>query len=152
MTFTKLAQTIKHTSLAYKLLNATFSALGFMSAYFFWLKYVDFWIQFPLLVAACWVTGLVGSWIARVITTFNLFETNIQHGMQGVLIAVLYALLVWTGFIPWLLSWFDYTTTTGFIQTAVIFIILKFAITEGCDNWADNLTFKNKKQIGKGAK
>lgn len=102
-------------------------------------------IQLPLLVVFSLVTGMFGSYFARKISGYKDYEINLQHYMASFLSSLLYAFLIWIGFITDILTWFDIQTGDGIVRLCIVFLILKIAVSYYCDEMADQITFKYKK-------
>ncbi|NMB82394.1 MAG: hypothetical protein GYA14_11310 [Ignavibacteria bacterium] len=143
MKVTKSVMGKEKPNIVYDILNALLSTILFVVCYWAFLQDItDIFIQLIFLIIFSLITGILGSLIARLITNNKHYEINFQHWIKSILTSLLYAFLIWVGFLSYIFTWFDLKIFEGWIQLSIILLILKIAISFFCDELADQITFK----------
>lgn len=121
----------------FTVLNALLSSLLMILVYFVYISDLDKnFRQLGIIILAAIITGLIGSWTARVITqVYSNFIKPLNYYVRSLMIDLLYGLLIWAGFITYL--WEDLEVW----EIIIVWLILKAFLFFSCDYFADQVTF-----------
>lgn len=97
-TMKSIAKVSTSSKIKYAILAPVFSSVMFFVFYYFGIKDVsDNWQRFWLILLDSYVTGLVGSILARLMSGFWNLEISLKFYMSNFLISLFYAIFIYFG-------------------------------------------------------
>lgn len=144
-----------HPTFGYNVLNAMFSTIIFVAFYFFYILQLprDI-VQFLLIFAATIISGILGGFIARILTAYynDIWKTN-QFLSKTVIAAFIYTIIVFAGLYGFIMTrYVDFATITvaefmiymvskDFLEIIAVLVAIKLIIFLFSDYAADKMTF-----------
>jgi len=133
----------KRSHLAFSILDSFLSTVIVVVVYIYLIEPMPFsLIKFVYIFITAILSGIAGSFIARMMTHFWEFTKNIQHATRNLINGFVYAFIVWIGFVTFIFSMYDLTTFLGIAQLFISLLFIKLLVFYASDYYSDKIAFQ----------
>jgi len=134
----------KRSKFAYNVLDTFLSTVFFVIFYIYLINPMGFSLmKFIYIFLGAILSGLLGSYTSRFMTQYWKYDNkNFQHILRNMLNSLIYAFVVWIGFISSIFTLYDITEFTGLMQLFLSLMFIKLLVFFASDFYADRISFQ----------